>query len=175
MRRIRRATAAAKLQVSSTLETSMTEERQTQSAVRHSNAAGSGGAGWQGRWRVREYISFVICGGVEKHRNCRVCHEFRRMMEHLCGNTASTERRRMHGDTSLLAIAEQRGSSHPVRTLSSSRAAADRVRTLVLTPDSKSPYERTPRATSAHLPWSADHAFVFFSAISEPNGLRIRL
>ena len=71
-------------------------------------------------------------------------------MEHQCLHMASTDRRHhVARDTSSPALAGQRGSCPLVRTLSSCRAAADCVRTLVLTLDSDSPCARTPRAASA--------------------------
>ena len=99
--------------------------------------------------------------------NPRVCHECQRRMEHPCGNTASTERRRVPGGTIVASHRwhGRRGISHPARTLSSLRAAADRVRALVLTPDSESSCERTPRAASAR----SDGQPITRSSFSRPS------
>jgi hypothetical protein len=107
------------------------------------------------------------CGGVEEHPCAVVCTTSSRgRMEYQCFHMASTERRHhVLGDTSPPALARQRGSSPPVRTLSSSRAAADRARALVLTPESESPCARTPGAASAR----SHHQQITRSCFSRPS------
>jgi hypothetical protein len=97
----------------------------------------------------------------------RVCHELRRRMEHPCDDAASTKRPRMPGGTGDASHRwhGRRGISHPVRTLSSLRAAADRVRVLVLRLDSDSPHARTPRAGSAR----SDGQPITRSSFSRPS------
>jgi hypothetical protein len=89
-------------------------------------------------------------------------------------HTASTSDAVSPGTPAPPAIAGRSGISPSRRTLSSPESAAGTARTLDLSPDSESPRARTPRAACSACGGPADHAFVFFSAISAPNGPKIR-
>jgi hypothetical protein len=165
-------------------ETSVTEDTQAPPEVKHRDAAGGGSAGVStcAGGSAGGRLAHISSIDVEVLKNTRVHSCKPRVvcaagtMEHQCFRVMPTERRHHAWPVT------------PRRQLSlGNEASATGAHTLIVSSRSRTcprarsgtgigiPVRQNPWGGLGAPPRSADHAFVFFSAISAPNGLRIRL